>query len=1074
MKLPPMKYVNLFLVVIASALLAGCTPQARKARHEAKADKYFDAGQYLQAEVEYLNVAKLDNNDVRAISRLGLIYFEEGRITRAYPFLMRAKELDPNNLQMRLKAGFLNLALGNTKGAREEALAILDQDPKYPEAAFLLAETVKTQTDAQTIRQRLDKVVAQTGVTASSEIGFGTLAFQAGDFKDANVRFTHAQTLDPNSSSACYALGILQWAMNDLTNADRSLKKAAELSSPRSTQRLGYADFKLKTGAVEEGKQLLNEITKNTPDYLPSWVSLAEVALAQRHYDESAALIGQIQARDPENYQSRLLSARLKLVQGRIDEAIAEYERLAARFKSSPQVFFQLGLACLYKDDTSKALKNFNDAVALDPNFEAALMEQAKLNIQKENPDLAITSLTQLIKRRPQNSLAYLILAGAYATKLDYDDAIATCRRLEKLHPESPQVPFVIGGFFLRQGKKAEARQEFIKAQNLSPDFLSAMEQLVSLDVSEKNPDAALARIQAEIDKHPSFPELHALRAQIFIAQTNLVPAEAALKKSIELDASYLRAYIMLANLYVSSKKNDQALQELNEVVAKTNDVTALMLIGMIQNEQHKYTDARSTYEKLLDINPNFVIALNNLAYLYSEQFGLTNKAVEVARKARDLAPHDPASSDTLGWILFKRGEYSWALSLLQASAEKLADEPEVLFHLGMTYYMLNDEVRARNTFNRALAVNREFPGKEEARKRLALLSLDYTQAGAGVIANLEKQIAEQPDDPVALSHLAAIYEKQGSREKAVQVYEQVLKQNSNNPKLLITLAGLYSEHLNNPQKALDLAKEAYKLAPEDADIAHTLGRFVFASGQYKWALSLLQQSARKQSADPELLYDLAWALYSLGQVPEAESTLHDALQSNPAFAHAAAARRFLDFISLSNDPVKAAQASSQIQQLLQADPSSVPALLASATASESHGDINAASEACEQILKRYPDFTPAVKKLALYYSEATGKEQRAYELAVKAREALPKDAEVARALGIISYRRGDFQAAVRFLKQSVQNGIRDGKTFFYLGMAEYQLKHLKESKGALGQALTNNLPGQLAEEARRVLGQIK
>src|SRR5450755_2590200 len=159
MKLPPMKYVNLFLVVIASFLLAGCTPQARKARHEAKADKYFDAGQYPQAEVEYLNVAKLDNNDVRAISRLGLIYFEESRITRAYPFLMRAKELDPNNLQLRLKAGFLNLALGNTKGAREEALAILDRDPKYPEAAFLLAETVKTQTDAQTIRQRLDKVV---------------------------------------------------------------------------------------------------------------------------------------------------------------------------------------------------------------------------------------------------------------------------------------------------------------------------------------------------------------------------------------------------------------------------------------------------------------------------------------------------------------------------------------------------------------------------------------------------------------------------------------------------------------------------------------------------------------------------------------------------------------------------------------------------------------------------------------------------------------------------------------------------------------------------------------------------
>jgi tetratricopeptide (TPR) repeat protein len=964
--------------------------------------------------------------------------------------------------------------LGNTKAAREDAIAILDKDPNYPEAAFLLAETGKKQPDSDVIRQRLEKVVQQTGTTAWTEIGFGTLDFEAGYFIDAGVRFTHAQTLDPKLASAWYSLGILQWAMNDLTNADLSLKKAAELSPPRGPQRLGYADFKSKTGAVEEGKRLMAEITKRTPDYLPAWVSLAEIALAQNNYDECAAFIKQIQARDPDNYQSLLLGARMKLVRGQYDQAIAEFENLTGRFKNSPQVFFQLGFAYLFKNETSKALKNFNEAVFLDPNFEAALIEQAKLNVQKENPDLAIASLTQLIKRRPQNSLAYLILAGAYFAKGNYDDAVATCRRLEKLHPESPEVPFVIGGFLLKQGKNDDARAEFAKAKTLSPDFLPAMEKLATLDLSEKKPESALARVQAEIDKHPDFPELHALRAQIFLSQTNFVPAEKSLQRAIELDANYLRAYFMLANLYVNSKKSDQALKQLNEIVVKTNDASALMLIGMIQNEQGHYAEARSTYEKLLEFNSTNRIALNNLAYLYSEKFGLLDKAVQAARKARDLAPYDPSLSDTLGWVLFKRGEYSWALSLLQASADKLPDEPEVLFHLGMTYYVMNDEGRARNAFTRALALTREFPGREEARKRLALLSLDFAKGGADVISNLEKRIAEQPDDPIALSHLAAIYEKQGAREKAVQVYEQVLKQNPDNPKLLIALARLYSEHLNNPQKALDLAKEAYKLAPEDLDISHVLGRLVFADGQYKWALSLLQQSARKQTADPELLYDLAWALYSNGQTSDAESTMHDALQSNPSFAHAAEASQFLNLVSLSSDPAKAAQASSQIQQMLKADPNNVPALMASAAASENRGDINAAGATCEQILKRYPDFTPAVKKLALYYSEAAGMEQKAYALAVKAREALPKDAEVAKALGIISYRRSDFQGAVRLLTQSTQNETKDGKAFYYLGMAHYQLKHMKDARSALQQALTMNLPGPLAEEAKRVLAQIK
>jgi tetratricopeptide (TPR) repeat protein len=182
MKFSPMKYANLLLIIFVSALMPGCTQQARKARHEAKADKYYDAGQYPQAEVEYLNAARLDNTDSHAIGRLGLIYFEQGRIGRAYPFLMKAKELDPNNLQVRLKSGFLNLTLGNTKAAREDALAILDKDPNYPEAAFLLAETGKKQPDSDVIRQRLEKVVQQTGATAWSEIGFGTLDFAAGNF----------------------------------------------------------------------------------------------------------------------------------------------------------------------------------------------------------------------------------------------------------------------------------------------------------------------------------------------------------------------------------------------------------------------------------------------------------------------------------------------------------------------------------------------------------------------------------------------------------------------------------------------------------------------------------------------------------------------------------------------------------------------------------------------------------------------------------------------------------------------------------------------------------------------------
>ena len=92
---------------------------------------------------------------------------------------------------------------------------------------------------------------------------------------------------------------------------------------------------------------------------------------------------------------------------------------------------------------------------------------------------------------------------------------------------------------------------------------------------------------------------------------------------------------------------------------------------------------------------------------------------------------------------------------------------------------------------------------------------------------------------------LASIYDRQGAPEKAVKVYEQALQQNQKNAQLLIDLALLYANRLHNPAKAMALAKDAYKLAPDDPDISYALGRLALAGGDCKWALSLLQQAAQ-------------------------------------------------------------------------------------------------------------------------------------------------------------------------------------------------------------------------------------
>ncbi|TMQ01481.1 MAG: tetratricopeptide repeat protein [Verrucomicrobia bacterium] len=744
-------------------------------------------------------------------------------------------------------------------------------------------------------------------------------------------------------------------------------------------------------------------------------------------------------------------------------------------YSRSPQVKYQLAVAHLRNKDLPKATASLNEATALDPNYAEALLLLAQINMRKGETAAVINSLTQLIRQRPQLAQAHLLLADAYRIEGNLEGTLGVYRRLLELNPKDPQPPLLIGLVLLQQNKRAEARKSFEKSLEQAPDYLLALEQLVELDVADKQYAGALQRVRTLIEKFPKAAELQLFLARIYDAQGETTEAEAALQKAVELQPNYRPAYLALAKIYVRSNRYQQALEKLEGVLARNpKDVTALMQVGMIKTEMKDFSTAAATYEKILAVNPKFSPALNNLAYLYSERLGRLDEAYKMARQARDLLPSDPYTADTLGWILYKRGEYSWALSLLQESAEKLPSSAEVQLHLGMAHYMMDEAGPARIALQRALQGNQELGGKEEAEQRLRVLALEVQTAETNAVAFLEQRLAAQPDDPVALARLAAIDERQGAFEKARDLYERTLKQNPKNTPATVRLAQLYADRFNNSGKALELAKQARNLAPDDPAVAHTLGRLAFQAGDFKWSASLLQEGADKSPRDPEILYDLAWSQYGLGRTTEAEATMQRALKASAPFARSNEAKRFLAASSLWANPATSQQAASQIQELLKEDPNYVPALIASAALYEQQGDAAAAKLACEKILARFPLFAPANKLLAALCAERLGEYQQAYEPAMKAREAFPDDPDVAKTLGIVVYRRGDYKRAAQLLAESARKRAADAELFYYLGMTHYQLKEKNESKLALRHALELNASAKFVEEAKKVLAELK
>src|SRR4051812_35086043 len=93
----------LLLSVFTLTLTPGCTKKSRIEGHLKRADAYFEAKDFKKAEIEYLNVWKLDRANARAVKRLATIYYDQGNFKDAYAYLLGVRQLEPNDLESRIK-----------------------------------------------------------------------------------------------------------------------------------------------------------------------------------------------------------------------------------------------------------------------------------------------------------------------------------------------------------------------------------------------------------------------------------------------------------------------------------------------------------------------------------------------------------------------------------------------------------------------------------------------------------------------------------------------------------------------------------------------------------------------------------------------------------------------------------------------------------------------------------------------------------------------------------------------------------------------------------------------------------
>lgn len=1050
----------------------GCTASARKARYLSRAEDYYKAGDYEKAKIEYLNVLRVDSQNITAIQRLGIIWYEQGAPIRAFPYLLGSRQLAPDNLEVRTKLGLAYLSVGEIAEARKEALAILQKDPKRGEAALLLADTTANRDELAANGQVLQHLPDQN--SASVLQAKASLAMRTNSLATAQNYLERAQVADPKSPSVHVSLATLAALKKDADKAEQELKAAVALAPPRSAAWIKYADFKVKSGAIKEAKTSLAQTTRLAPDYLPAWQMQAYIANLEKDYDASQLLLNHIFSSDADNLDARLLEADNLIAKGDPKKAIETLNRLDNIYKNVPLIKLRLARAYVQDNNRTQAIVVLTQAVAIAPNYADAVLLLGELNITTGQAQVAVDALTDLLKKRPDLLEGRMLLANAYDALGRLDDAEATLNSLTKDAAQNSQVYLLLGIVQRQQNKVAEARASFAKAEELAPEDLNVLFQVVDLDIQQKDYDTAHKRIRDQLQKTPGSAPAQFLESRVYAAQQDWDHAEATLLKALELDPNFSSAYDLLISTYVSANKLAPALGQLDGLLAKNPDnPRALMMSALIYSKQKDVEKARASYEKLLASSPNFTAALNNLAYLYSENLNQIDKAYDLARRARNLLPNDPSVADTLAWVLYKRADYQQSLRLAQEAAAKLPGEPEVQYHLAMASYMMGQVDAARAAFQRASDSPVDFPGKSEIPGRLAALGTDT--AGPTLSAtDLEAAVKRNPADLIAMLRLADAYEKQQAWDKARDAYQQALGVNARLLPAIDHLARLYAGPLHDSAKALDYAKTARELAPADPQAGALLGQLSYQNGNFIQAYSLLHDSARDLPTDLGVRRDFALAAYHLGRVEEARQGMQDivAARGDKDARPKQDAQRFLTLTKPDQSPQALTPLEPEAQQALQADPGYIPALMVRAALCVQRGETKPAIDIYAGILQRALDFAPAQKRLATLYLLDPGTRDKAYDLAVKARKSTPNDPEVAEVLAEANYYRKEYSYAIQLLQESARQRPLAAEPLYYLGMCYLQTKQLDLSRDTLTKALAAGLRDPLASEAKQAMTQ--
>jgi putative PEP-CTERM system TPR-repeat lipoprotein len=545
----------------------------------------------------------------------------------------------------------------------------------------------------------------------------GEAYMQAKEFTKATEYFEKAIKIAPKNAVLHTALSTSKMGQGDNARAVAELEMATKLD-PKSTQAgvllvMTHLRLKEPEKALLAVKALENEYPDNALiAHLKGGIYLTKNDTVNARANFEKALFLQ-----PTYFPAAANLAQLDLREDNPHAAKKRFEAILSKDKKNIQAMAALSALALNQGQTKEATSWLERASQNNPDvLESSLLLTGHYLRQGEKQK-ALTLAQKLQGANPVNPEVLDLLAQAQFANDDKAAALETYNRLAAVQPNSHLVQFRIATIHSAAENFPAASDALKKAVALKPDYVDAHLGQIALESRQGNIEKAIA-ISRDIQKqHQKSPVGYIAEGDLLMQQKN--PALAA--KAYEHALAIARNLPLMLKLHTSLSQAGRGKEATSRLIQwlkeNPSDVPLRMYLAQVYLGDGQTRSAIEQYQTVLQQNPKYMPALNNLATAYQQE--KNPLALEYAEKAYQIAPDNPAIMDTLGWILIEQGNTARGLPLLQKAVSLAPDIGEIHYHFAAGLVKSGDKAKARNELETLLSSGKSFASREEARTLL-------------------------------------------------------------------------------------------------------------------------------------------------------------------------------------------------------------------------------------------------------------------------------------------------------------------------------------------------------------------